>query len=418
MSIASTRLSLQELVRRQTEEENNLLRRHAITITEPETERKSKIRNRRSRKALITHEQGATRRTKGEEENKSSDGESTAISRTPEREKSDIRQTHPIEMFEEEEDRPTPVRRKSFLEAIGAVQPPLSSYPTTLTKKQNSKRRVSIFRNNTPRARPPPHRSSAASDVSTIASSFAAARGEIETESTRRQDSIVAKPVKIGPTVVVSGVDTSEAGIREKIAAFIHSKPAQVFITLLLVLDVVLVIVELVLQAHTECHLFIEKGSCVPPPAGAFPLVTETIVNESGFYAPTGCGVFGETEIPHGIHVAEVYIVWFSRGILIFFMVEILVLIACLGRHFFTFLYTLDLIIVATSLILSLLFDHNPKVESEREFALDRFESVISCRRLVLVQRKNDQRVHCRRIPCDVHGGLIERPRTGGAAPC
>ena len=168
-----------------------------------------------------------------------------------------------------------------------------------------------------------------------------------------------------GDRLVPAEEEKTTKSPRERIADFIHSQPVQIALAVLLVVDVIIVIVELVLQSHTECQLSIEHEHCIPPPPGAFPLITETVVNESGFFAPTGCGVFGETTLSHGIHQAEIVLVWISRIILMIFLAELFVLIACLGRRFFTILYTLDLVIVTASLVLSFIFDNNSKVESE-----------------------------------------------------
>eukprot|EP00744_Colponema_vietnamica_P012442 GILI01017460.1.p1 GENE.GILI01017460.1~~GILI01017460.1.p1 ORF type:complete len:665 (-),score=61.15 GILI01017460.1:57-1988(-) len=183
-------------------------------------------------------------------------------------------------------------------------------------------------------------------------------------KKSRDSDEEVVEP-KLRHGVAFTGLDTEGLPWRERLAGFIHTKEVQVILVVLLLLDVCLVIAELVLQSHNVCELTVKWEDCIEPPAGAFPLVEEEVSNSSGFFAPTGCGVAGKPVMPHGIHTAEIVLVWVSRSILFVFFIEIIVLMVCLGRQFFTILYTLDFIIVGTSLILSFIFDGNSKIESE-----------------------------------------------------
>eukprot|EP00744_Colponema_vietnamica_P007250 GILI01010458.1.p1 GENE.GILI01010458.1~~GILI01010458.1.p1 ORF type:complete len:404 (-),score=27.08 GILI01010458.1:229-1386(-) len=159
--------------------------------------------------------------------------------------------------------------------------------------------------------------------------------------------------------------DTKRNSNREKVARFIHGKKFQVVVVVLLLADVCLVIAELILQSYQVCEFHIERERCEEPPAGAFPLIEEEFENSNGFFAPTGCGAFADATMPHNIHKAEVVLMWFSRAILIFFTLEILTTLFCLGRRFFTILYLLDFVVVVTSLILSFVFDGNTEAEAE-----------------------------------------------------
>ena len=149
--------------------------------------------------------------------------------------------------------------------------------------------------------------------------------------------------------------------IRAKIVFSIHSQRVQTALLLLLLLDVFVIIAELIIGSHQTCHLEIEPEKCLIDPSGA-----NAIINASGFFAPDTCGVFGTAGLSHALHTAEEILLWVSRAILIIFSAEIILLLACLGRHFFTILYTIDAIIVITSLIFSFTLD----VQEERESAL------------------------------------------------
>eukprot|EP00658_Telonema_sp_P-2_P039519 TRINITY_DN28264_c0_g1_i1.p1 TRINITY_DN28264_c0_g1~~TRINITY_DN28264_c0_g1_i1.p1 ORF type:complete len:224 (-),score=25.10 TRINITY_DN28264_c0_g1_i1:533-1204(-) len=149
--------------------------------------------------------------------------------------------------------------------------------------------------------------------------------------------------------------------IRAKIVFSIHSQRVQTALLLLLLLDVFVIIAELIIGSHQTCHLEIEPHKCFIDPSGV-----NAIVNSSGFFPPTTCGVFGTAGLSHALHTAEEILLWVSRAILIIFTAEILLLLACLGRHFFTILYTIDAIIVIASLIFSFTLD----VQEERESAL------------------------------------------------
>lgn len=167
----------------------------------------------------------------------------------------------------------------------------------------------------------------------------------------------------LAPGVAINP-DVEIRTLRGKIVFFIHSNRTQAILLLLLLLDVMLVIAELVLQSHNICTLKYDPASCLNVPVGAFPLSEVAVENDSGYFPPTGCGVFGDAVVPHALHEAEIILVWCSRGILLIFALELIVLVMCLGRYFFTVLYTIDSIIITTSLVLSFVFDGNLKDES------------------------------------------------------
>eukprot|EP00658_Telonema_sp_P-2_P042734 TRINITY_DN30727_c0_g1_i1.p1 TRINITY_DN30727_c0_g1~~TRINITY_DN30727_c0_g1_i1.p1 ORF type:complete len:224 (+),score=36.30 TRINITY_DN30727_c0_g1_i1:94-765(+) len=122
--------------------------------------------------------------------------------------------------------------------------------------------------------------------------------------------------------------------------------------------DVLVVIVELIIEAHQECHMNIEPELCIGYSHGHYPHSEHDFIqNSSGLFAPPGCGVFGESVLQHNLHGIELALSWISRIVLMVFAVEITTLMCCLGRDFFTILYTLDAIVVFLSLIFSFVFD-------------------------------------------------------------
>ena len=169
--------------------------------------------------------------------------------------------------------------------------------------------------------------------------------------------------------------DEHGKGIRSKIVRFVHAHSVQIFLLVLLFIDVICVIVELLLAQMEEATLHTKHDLCLnvtaapaahhgpSPPASSHSRwfdvlsgggdVGGTQTESHGFFPNPGCGVFADLALPHDIHNAERALGWVSRVILLIFAAEFLALFFALRHKFFTIPYTLDALIVGVSLGLS-----------------------------------------------------------------
>eukprot|EP01063_Lacrimia_lanifica_P018842 TRINITY_DN257_c0_g1_i1.p1 TRINITY_DN257_c0_g1~~TRINITY_DN257_c0_g1_i1.p1 ORF type:complete len:350 (+),score=95.13 TRINITY_DN257_c0_g1_i1:48-1097(+) len=156
-------------------------------------------------------------------------------------------------------------------------------------------------------------------------------------------------------------------GTRAKIVHFIHSRKVQMLLLAMLVFDVLVVIAELILPQFQVATLYEKPNLCAIDPTvdlssdphrrGFSALGSGNTAygmhNASGYFPAPTCGVFGSCAMSHDVHEAEMVLAWISRVILMIFFVELMILVVCLGKKFFTVLFTLDLVVVTVSLAVS-----------------------------------------------------------------
>lgn len=156
-----------------------------------------------------------------------------------------------------------------------------------------------------------------------------------------------------------------------KALRLIHSERFQHILMGALLLDVLILFVEIFLDAqYPPCHI-IERDavSCCPVSVGAQQegevrnLLMRLLATEEHGVCEYPLEEIGEAGCDnhnhHAVHVVHTVLFWATISILSVFMLELIVLMIVLGFHHFTrhHLYVLDLIIVGLSLILEITFE-------------------------------------------------------------
>lgn len=149
------------------------------------------------------------------------------------------------------------------------------------------------------------------------------------------------------------------------LADLLQSKRVQVFFLVMLVLDVFLVISEMIIASHKQCfvHVYhgynnqVFPGMCTNATLG---IVSTTERKVVAIPSTAQCAFSAESKLSHALHTAEVVLNWCSRGVLMLFGVELVLLMISLRERFFkNKLYVLDVFIIGISLFLEFTFGGN-----------------------------------------------------------
>ena len=153
---------------------------------------------------------------------------------------------------------------------------------------------------------------------------------------------------------------------RVKILKFIHSKPVQFTLMALLITDVIVLFIEIFLSAeYPSCNIITRDAvSCCSgvTVSESEQGVDQAEAEEHGLCEapliaypdnPAGCN-------PHkypALHTAHTVLFAITISILSIFLLELFLLILCLGKRFFRhFFYVLDLVVVSVSFALEITF--------------------------------------------------------------
>ncbi|KAJ9458574.1 Voltage-gated hydrogen channel 1 [Diplonema papillatum] len=142
---------------------------------------------------------------------------------------------------------------------------------------------------------------------------------------------------------------------RAKLVDFLQGKNVQLALIVLLMLDVLCVIAEIIILTHKSPVVELESRC-----EEAHLHLNHT---DDLYFAPDGCGFTVDNELSHTLHRIEVGLLWASRGILFIFAAELITLTLCLGKHFFTPMYTLDSVVIYLSIILSFILEEDHQEE-------------------------------------------------------
>eukprot|EP00941_MAST-03F_sp_MAST-3F-sp1_P000415 g415.t1 len=155
--------------------------------------------------------------------------------------------------------------------------------------------------------------------------------------------------------------DHGAHSVRGKLVSFLHSHRVQLILTIFLILDVVLVMSDLFIEAHfPPCIYVVRDGtSCCPgdsPHRNLLGHGHDAISCPSGSHASTEFQVLCSEHKRSGIHVLHTVLASISIGILMTFLIELLLLLVALGVERFVehILYVVDLVIVAVSLAIEI----------------------------------------------------------------
>ncbi len=174
-------------------------------------------------------------------------------------------------------------------------------------------------------------------------------------------DRLMVPLLEAATTIKVAQIMHGQDSWRSKILNFIHTKRVQYTLAGLLVMDVLILFLELAIEAYSPSCDYVEKNgiSCCPP-SDYSDYESESYSCHHGLPLleyPTTC----DSEKLRHIELAEIFLFYCTVTILGIFMLELLTLVVVLGpREFFGHIFhTLDFIVVSVSLALELSFSMN-----------------------------------------------------------
>ena len=150
-----------------------------------------------------------------------------------------------------------------------------------------------------------------------------------------------------------------EEGWKHKVITLLHKRQVQVIMMGLLLLDVIILFVEIFLQAYYPPCNIIERDcfSCCPEDHEHERFLGESSsVCEDGFISSKNAGCNESKH--HEIHLIEEVLFWFTIVILFIFLIEVNLEMITIGPrvYFLQVFYLLDYVIVVVSVTLELLF--------------------------------------------------------------